>query len=214
MSSSINVSVQSLTLQRFQFRRSALRILSSSPSAFAYKPRTITSLSQSLLKSRTAPVSLYQRRWASDEVKPDGEVPISTLQATPQEEVENAIHEVEVTQAEEALAQEGAVEAEETVIAEVGEDVTVVNSAEVDAEVAETPIPVAPPAPEAAQAFAAPPRDRPQDRLQRIAEPKACVYVGNLFFDVTEDDLKKEFARFGTITGARLLRDTRGLSKG
>jgi nucleolin len=44
--------------------------------------------------------------------------------------------------------------------------------------------------------------------------PKPTIYIGNLFFDVTENDLVKELARFGTITNCRLMRDSRGLSKG
>ena len=45
-------------------------------------------------------------------------------------------------------------------------------------------------------------------------EPKTTVYVGNLFFDVTENDLIKEFARFGDINTCKVMRDARGLSKG
>lgn len=44
--------------------------------------------------------------------------------------------------------------------------------------------------------------------------PKPSVYVGNLFFDVTEGDLQKEFGRFGEIKNLRLIKDVRGLSKG
>lgn len=47
-----------------------------------------------------------------------------------------------------------------------------------------------------------------------VVEPKSTIYVGNLFFDVTENDLVKELTRFGTITKCRLIRDSRGLSKG
>jgi nucleolin len=47
-----------------------------------------------------------------------------------------------------------------------------------------------------------------------LVEPKSTIYVGNLFFDVTENDLVKELSRFGTITKCRLIRDSRGLSKG
>lgn len=62
------------------------------------------------------------------------------------------------------------------------------------------------------------PRDR-GDRGDRSAfrapaEPKPTIYVGNLFFDVTESDLEKEFSRFGTIKTIRLIKDVRGLSKG
>lgn len=45
-------------------------------------------------------------------------------------------------------------------------------------------------------------------------EPKPTIYVGNLFFDVTENDLVKAFSEFGKISRARLVRDARGLSKG
>lgn len=46
------------------------------------------------------------------------------------------------------------------------------------------------------------------------ATPSPNVYVGNLFFDVTENDLQKEFSRFGEIKNVRIIRDARGLSKG
>ncbi|OAG39425.1 hypothetical protein AYO21_06441 [Fonsecaea monophora] len=43
---------------------------------------------------------------------------------------------------------------------------------------------------------------------------KPTLYIGNLFFDVTESDLVKEFARFGPVTKCKIVRDSRGLSKG
>ncbi|TGO07088.1 hypothetical protein BTUL_0333g00020 [Botrytis tulipae] len=55
-------------------------------------------------------------------------------------------------------------------------------------------------------------RDRNADRPS--IEPNNGVYVGNLLFDITEEDLKKEFEHFGTITDVRVTRDARGLSKG
>lgn len=55
---------------------------------------------------------------------------------------------------------------------------------------------------------------RPAREPQEAPEPKPTVYIGNLFFDVTENDLNKEFSRFGTIQNTRLIRDARGLSKG
>ena len=44
--------------------------------------------------------------------------------------------------------------------------------------------------------------------------PSKNLYVGNLFFDVTAEDLKKEMERFGTVTDIRIVMDNRGLSKG
>ncbi|KAM3150374.1 hypothetical protein ABEW05_009311 [Botrytis cinerea] len=55
-------------------------------------------------------------------------------------------------------------------------------------------------------------RDRNADRPS--IEPNNGVYIGNLLFDINEEDLKKEFEHFGTITDVRVTRDARGLSKG
>lgn len=45
-------------------------------------------------------------------------------------------------------------------------------------------------------------------------EPKSAIYVGNLFFDVSEQDLQTEFSRFGEVESVKIIRDGRGLSKG
>lgn len=47
-----------------------------------------------------------------------------------------------------------------------------------------------------------------------LFDRKRTLYIGNLFFDVTETDLVKEFARFGSVTKCKIVRDSRGLSKG
>jgi RNA recognition motif-containing protein len=46
------------------------------------------------------------------------------------------------------------------------------------------------------------------------AAPNKVVYVGNLFFEVTEDQLSRVFSRFGVVEQVRLVRDPRGLSRG
>ncbi|MCJ1311793.1 phosphatidylserine decarboxylase [Agyrium rufum] len=46
------------------------------------------------------------------------------------------------------------------------------------------------------------------------APPSSTVYVGNLFFDVTNQALQEEFTRFGTVRKVRIVTDARGLSKG
>lgn len=45
-------------------------------------------------------------------------------------------------------------------------------------------------------------------------EPKETVYIGNLFFDVTAEDLKNQMQKFGVVENARIIHDNRGLSKG
>ena len=51
---------------------------------------------------------------------------------------------------------------------------------------------------------------------QRRAQPEesTTVYVGNLFFDVTTEDLKREFSKAGDVEHVKIVYDTRGLSKG
>ena len=51
------------------------------------------------------------------------------------------------------------------------------------------------------------------------AKPKAndytkSIYVGNLFFDVKENDLRQEFSKAGNVVSAKVIHDHRGLSKG
>jgi len=40
------------------------------------------------------------------------------------------------------------------------------------------------------------------------------LYVGNLFFDVKEHDLEKEFSKAGKVVKTKIIYDQRGLSKG
>ena len=58
---------------------------------------------------------------------------------------------------------------------------------------------------------AAPQDTRPE---LRSPSPKETIYVGNLFFDVTAADLTNHFKKFGNVTYATIVHDSRGLSKG
>lgn len=46
------------------------------------------------------------------------------------------------------------------------------------------------------------------------APPNKTVYVGNLYYEVTEDQLKRVFSRFGAIESVNVVFDNRGLSRG
>ncbi|KAL8803633.1 MAG: hypothetical protein Q9182_003048 [Xanthomendoza sp. 2 TL-2023] len=46
------------------------------------------------------------------------------------------------------------------------------------------------------------------------APANSSIYVGNLYFDVKEDDVRREFEKAGTIESVKLIMDGRGLSKG
>ena len=195
---------------RFQLRRSALRLLASSPSTFILKPRAISSLTASSIRARPATRFVtFRRRWASSEAEAKTEdegAPISEIQPTPQEEVENAIHEDNAATAEDVAPAEPVAEfTEPAEEAEVPQSETspVDTSAESVAEAAASSA-----APAAAEAAT------PGRRAAAPNDPKSTVYVGNLFFDITENDLQTEFRRFGPVEKVRVMRDTRGLSKG
>jgi nucleolin len=45
-------------------------------------------------------------------------------------------------------------------------------------------------------------------------EPGKVLYVGNLYYEVNEDQLKRIFSRFGAIDSIKIVRDNRNLSRG
>lgn len=55
---------------------------------------------------------------------------------------------------------------------------------------------------------------RPNSRPPLELEPSNSLYIGNILFEVTPQDLEREFAPFGEIVSAKIAQDARGLSKG
>ena len=51
-------------------------------------------------------------------------------------------------------------------------------------------------------------------RAPPVAKPNPTIYVGNLFYDVTESDIKREFEKIAPLKSVSLVYDRRGLSKG
>lgn len=62
---------------------------------------------------------------------------------------------------------------------------------------------------DAAESESLPPR-----HMRRESKPKPTLVVGNLFFDVTAEDLQKLMEQYGTVQHVKLIHDNRGLSKG
>ncbi|KAJ5766224.1 uncharacterized protein N7511_003840 [Penicillium nucicola] len=58
------------------------------------------------------------------------------------------------------------------------------------------------------------PRQPRRQNMREKASPRTTVYVGNLFFDVTAEDLRTQFEKYGVVENAVLVHDSRGLSKG
>lgn len=55
---------------------------------------------------------------------------------------------------------------------------------------------------------------RQENAASKDGETSTTVYVGNLFFDVRGEDLRKEFERAGPVVNTKIIMDQRGLSKG
>ena len=48
----------------------------------------------------------------------------------------------------------------------------------------------------------------------RDVTPSESIYVGNLLFDITKEDLEREFSEYGNIVKSTIATDARQLSKG
>lgn len=51
-------------------------------------------------------------------------------------------------------------------------------------------------------------------RQQPDTPPSETVYVGNLYYEVTADQVKRVFSRFGEVKNVNIVFDNRGLSRG
>ncbi|KAI9052792.1 hypothetical protein LZ554_003065 [Drepanopeziza brunnea f. sp. 'monogermtubi'] len=57
-------------------------------------------------------------------------------------------------------------------------------------------------------------RGRPAYAERAPPAPTNSIYVGNLLFDITQEDIQREFESFGPIKSVTIASDNRGLSKG
>jgi nucleolin len=58
------------------------------------------------------------------------------------------------------------------------------------------------------------PRDRKPRTPREPRAPNNMLYIGNLYYEVTADQLKRVFSRFGDIESVKIVYDNRGLSRG
>ncbi|KAJ9381435.1 hypothetical protein DTO063F5_6181 [Paecilomyces variotii] len=151
------------------FRRAAFRLLSSPSTSVLAKPRSITTVTPSVLQlNRQLPRYAFQQRWNSNETAKDA----------------SASADQEKTPVVDPIAESAA-----------SETAQATTEAATDAAPETEPL-------SARRPVMAPP------------EPKETIYVGNLFFDVTAEDLKNQMQKFGVVETARIVHDNRGLSKG
>jgi RNA recognition motif-containing protein len=55
---------------------------------------------------------------------------------------------------------------------------------------------------------------RPNSRPPMDVQPTNSIYIGNLLFEATPQDLEREFSAYGEIVSSKVAQDARGLSKG
>jgi len=190
-------------VQRFALRRAAARALSApSKTLFASKPRSISTFTPVAFRSRQQQWSLpaFQRRFASDIKSED--IPL-----------------------EERTVEDRAVEAAQTQTqtSPLGED----SSPELFSQTAaEAPIDedVTPVAGEQEQSTGAQQLDDAVEAAKGLAEakpafssaappPNQTLYIGNLNYRVTEEQLRRVFSRFGPLTGLTVVKKD-GLPRG
>ena len=207
---------------RFYLGRAAVRILSKPSVISIYKPRFITTLTPTPLRlNRSALAYPFQKRFASDE--PSERHPALQDQPT-QPQAQSAqpfdISEIaeiqpadarEVPQPEQSNPSEQYDAAAEQSAVEAATGEATASSAEAERAISATSQAALAEATAAGLASGSAGADAvtedPELRMKQL-------YVGNLFFDVTEDDLRREFARHGTVTNVKVVYDNRGLSKG
>lgn len=176
--------------RRFLLRRAAVRAVSATPSrALLAKPRSIATFSPSTLRTHQQQWSIaFQRRFASDDAAKTDAAQASAAEV-PENFAQTAAEppmEDGLTPAQQA-AQAPPTDAEHTVGTEALE------------QVART----------AEKAERGPRRARDSD-----VTPHSMLYIGNLYYEVTSEQLKNVFSRFGEVESVKIVYDNRGLSRG
>ncbi|KAF2806983.1 uncharacterized protein BDZ99DRAFT_465732 [Mytilinidion resinicola] len=182
----------------FLLRRAAVRALSTPSTSFISKPRSITTFTPASFRLRQQPsISLtFQRRFASDDVEKSEEFAQTAIEAPVTETVtETSGTETSATETSETEPQSAVGSATEYVQEKASDALDALGLA-------------------AASSAVAPPQQSNTRYSNPLATPNKVIYVGNLFFEVTEDQLRRVFSRFGTVEDVRLVTDGKGLSRG
>ena len=199
-----------------------MRALTTPYTSISVKPRSITTLSASTLRKRyPSYTSAFQKRFASEEVtqaEPEADG------ATEAQHGENSIASATEPDRSGTSSSEQPIQPadqeDQSIIASAlsSSTETVSNTASRAAEAAATSTEtIRGYAADAASVVGVGAATAQAIAGRRSGESGAqthTLYVGNLFFDITEDTLKKEFQKFGNVTMVRIIYDGRGLSKG
>lgn len=203
---------------RYCFRRAAFRLLSSSSTttatATSTRPRSVTTAlnrSPYIFPRQTPQQCTLQNRWYSDEV------PRRT-----QTDLDN-----EHNKDEEHTGRENATTTEDKEFPEDAEIVLDTSSrpprAEVDTEPTEREVEIgrettsSEDVPETDAVAYDKVEERPSPKFRYVGQettPKETVYIANLYYDVTPDNIRTQMEKFGAVENVSLILDSKGLSKG
>lgn len=174
---------------RFLLRRAATRAISATPSkSILAQPRSIITFTPASLRIRQQQqwsIAGLQRRFLSDDA-----AKTEAAQAATADSPENFAQ-----TAAEAPIEDGLTPAQQ----------------DVQAPPTDAKNTVGPDALEAAAKVST--STQPRRQRDNVVKNKT-LYVGNLFYEVKEDQIMKVFSRFGEVESVNLISDNRGLSRG
>ena len=184
-------------MSRLCLRRAAFRVLSSSTASISTRSRLITTVT--LFQGRTTiPRSFpsnFQRRWAS------GDETQSEPAADRETEAQHGDNSIA------AASRETDIESSEH-----GDNASVTEAVKSAANTVSTT--VADAAGQAAAAASSAVGSGSGASEEASSQVTKTIYIGNLFFDVKEQDLEKELSKAGKVLKTKIIYDQRGLSKG
>lgn len=199
-------------ISRHLIRRAAFRAAASPSTSFISKPRSITTSSPFLLRSKVqnGVSSSVFRRFASEDANASEEKKIESADGE-EGSVRSAID--SVTETASTYASDAAESL--TSNAQQAKDSFVDGAAAVANATGIAP----------RQNYERQSRPAYQDRnsdrsfgarppVERNLTPTSSIYVGNLLFDITANDLSREFEQYGEVKSSTIATDARGLSKG
>ena len=195
-------------MSRFCLRKAAVRVLSSSAPSKSTRSRSLTTFSSfqsriSLVRTFQSPL---QRRWAS------GDETQAEPAADRETEAQHGDNSITASSGDNTAASQSA-GSEHIQSSEHGDNATIAEAVKSAANTATTKVSDA--AGQIATAASSAVGSASDASEAPSAEPTTTtLYVGNLFFDVKEQDLEKEFSKAGQVVKTKIIYDQRGLSKG
>lgn len=210
---------------RYCFQRAAIRLFSTSALATPVQRRSISAINRRQLLSfipRQSPHYAFQHRWNSDEAG-RRELFEAENDKDNKKNAENKSEDAATQEGKRGVTEEtepGLKSMPTQTVAEIEPETISQNleeSANPDPDaVEEGPRTESKPTSNKAQETAPTPPSGPARfrYVEQPAAPKETVFISNLYFDITADDLRKKMEDFGVVENVTIVHDARGISRG